>query len=83
MWTEENRARYDRSQLRYPSDMTDEEWKHVAALIPPAKTLARGRAARIAGRRAPEAGGGGHFLATATVFAPRKATGSPTINARS
>ena len=26
MWTIENRARYDRSKLRYPSDLTDEEW---------------------------------------------------------
>ncbi len=26
MWTSENRARYDRSKLRYPSDLTDEEW---------------------------------------------------------
>jgi transposase len=37
MWTTQNRRRYDRSQLRYPSDLTDEEWAHVAALIPPAK----------------------------------------------
>jgi hypothetical protein len=27
MWTNENRARYDRSKLRYPSDVTDEEWR--------------------------------------------------------
>ena len=26
MWTAENRARYDRSKLRYPSDLTDDEW---------------------------------------------------------
>ena len=26
MWTVENRARYDRSKLRYPGDLTDEEW---------------------------------------------------------
>jgi hypothetical protein len=26
MWTLENRPRYDRSKLRYPSDLTDEEW---------------------------------------------------------
>ena len=25
MWTNENRARYDRSRLRYPSDLTDQE----------------------------------------------------------
>ena len=37
MWTQENRHRYDRSKLRYPSDLTDEEWAHVAPLIPPAK----------------------------------------------
>jgi transposase len=37
MWTAQNRKRYDRSQLRYPSDLTDDEWAHVAPLIPPAK----------------------------------------------
>ena len=37
MWTPQNRKRYDRSRLRYPSDLTDEEWAYVAPLIPPAK----------------------------------------------
>ena len=37
MWTAENRMRYDRSKLRYPSDLTEEEWALVAPLIPPAK----------------------------------------------
>src|SRR5258705_7588419 len=37
MWTPQNRKRYDRTQLRYPSDLTDDEWAHVAPLIPPAK----------------------------------------------
>ena len=37
MWTNENRARYDRSKLRDPSDVTDEEWALVAPLIPPPK----------------------------------------------
>jgi len=37
MWTDENRARYDRSKLRYPSDLTDEEWALIRPLIPPAK----------------------------------------------
>ncbi len=37
MWTTENRARYDRSTLRYPSDLTDAEWALVAPLISPAK----------------------------------------------
>src|SRR5262245_53858155 len=35
MWTKKNRARYDRSKLRYPSDLTDEEWQLVEPLIPP------------------------------------------------
>ena len=26
MWTSENRPRYNRDKLRYPSDLTDEEW---------------------------------------------------------
>ncbi len=37
MWTKENRARYDRSRLRYESDLTDAEWAEVKPLIPPAK----------------------------------------------
>jgi transposase len=37
MWTNENRARYDRSRLRYPSDLTDQEWERLSPLIPPAK----------------------------------------------
>jgi len=37
MWTTENRQRYDRSCLRYPSDLTDAEWALVGPLIPPAK----------------------------------------------
>ena len=37
MWTSENRGRYDRSQLRYPSDLTDAAWAHVGPLIPPAR----------------------------------------------
>jgi hypothetical protein len=28
MWTTENRPRYDRDRLRYPSDLTDAEWQH-------------------------------------------------------
>ena len=26
MWTSKNRARYDRSKLRYPSDLSADEW---------------------------------------------------------
>ena len=41
MWTSKNRARYDRSKLRYPSDLTDDEWKLVEPLIPPGKCWRR------------------------------------------
>ena len=37
MWTTENRGRYDRSELRYPSDLTDAEWALVERFIPAAK----------------------------------------------
>ena len=37
MWTTETRAAYDRSALRYPSDLTDAEWELIKPLIPPAK----------------------------------------------
>jgi putative transposase len=38
MWTSKSRARYDRSKLRYPSDLTDDEWRLIEPLIPPGKT---------------------------------------------
>jgi hypothetical protein len=37
MWKQENRQRYNRDKLRYPSDLTDAEWSLVEALMPPAK----------------------------------------------
>jgi len=37
MWTKENRQRYNRDKLRYPSDLTDDEWSVLQPLIPPAK----------------------------------------------
>jgi transposase len=37
MWTAENRPRYNRDKLRYPSDLTDAEWEVIAPLIPPAR----------------------------------------------
>ena len=41
MWTNENRARYDRSNLRYPSDLTDDEWRLVEPLdYPPGRARA-------------------------------------------
>jgi transposase len=38
MWTNENRGRYDRSKLRYPSDLTDDEWDLIEPLIPSGKS---------------------------------------------
>jgi transposase len=43
MWTIENRPKYARDKLRYPSDVTDAEWEHIAPLIPPAKRGGRKR----------------------------------------
>ena len=37
MWTKKNRGQYDRSKLRYPSDLTDAEWALIEPLIPAAK----------------------------------------------
>src|SRR6516162_7563408 len=37
LWTDKNRAKYDRDHLRYPSDLTDDEWAYVEPLIPPAR----------------------------------------------
>ena len=37
MWTVGTGARYKRNHLRYPSDLTDEEWALVEPLIPPGK----------------------------------------------
>src|SRR5258708_40148899 len=37
MWTSKNREGYDRGRLRYPSDVTDQEWAPVEPIIPAAK----------------------------------------------
>ena len=37
MWTKENRRCYDRSGLRYETDLTDDEWAEIAPMLPPAK----------------------------------------------
>jgi transposase len=42
-WTVEHRRAADRRGLRYPSDMTDDEWALVAPLIRPAKRGGRPR----------------------------------------
>ena len=43
MWTAENRRHYERTGLRYPSDLTDAEWALAAPLIPPARRGGRER----------------------------------------
>ena len=43
MWTSKNRALYNRDKLRYPSDLTDDEWAHIEPQIPPAKRGGRKR----------------------------------------
>jgi transposase len=47
MWAVENRGRYSRDHLRYPSDVTEEEWAEVAALIPPARRGGRKRSVNM------------------------------------
>jgi transposase len=47
MWTIQNRARYKRDKLRYPSDVTEEEWAAIAPLIPPARRGGRNRTVNI------------------------------------
>ena len=47
MWTAENRPRYNRDSLRYPSDLTDDEWGLIGALIPPAKRGGRRRSVDV------------------------------------
>src|SRR5215210_5961614 len=39
MWTNQNRARYDRSKLRYPSDLADAEWASLPKDLPPRSTV--------------------------------------------
>lgn len=47
MWTIENRCRYDRDHLRYPSDLTDAEWGLIKPFIPPAKRGGRRREVNV------------------------------------
>ena len=46
MWTADNRPRYNRDKLRYPSDLTDAEWAHIEPLIPPGQARRRQTARR-------------------------------------
>jgi len=43
MWTEITRPKYDRSGLRYASDVTDGEWFFIEGYLPPAKSTGRPR----------------------------------------
>ena len=47
MWTRENRGLYERKGLRYPSDLTDQEWALIEPLIPPAKRGGRRRTVEV------------------------------------
>ena len=42
-WTEITREDYDRHDLRYASDLRDEEWQVIADLMPTPKRLGRPR----------------------------------------
>ena len=43
MWTEITRPKYDRTGLRYASDLTDAEWRVIEPHMPPPKALGRPR----------------------------------------
>jgi transposase len=43
MWTEITRRQYGRKDLRYASDVTDEEWALIEAMLPPPKRFGRPR----------------------------------------
>src|SRR4030095_167730 len=47
MWTPEHRRAANRSGLRYPSDLTDDEWAVVASMIPPARHGGRKRSVNV------------------------------------
>ena len=47
MWTEDHRRSAARKGLRYPSDVTDEEWALVEPMIPPAKHGGRRREVNV------------------------------------
>ena len=47
MWTAAHRRRYDRTNLRYPGDLTDAERAPAAPLIPPAGRGGRRRSVEV------------------------------------
>ena len=50
MWTADNRPRYNRDKLRYPSDLTDAEWAHIEPLIPTRASRAAANGASLSAR---------------------------------
>jgi transposase len=42
VWTDENRAKYNRDHLRYPSDLTDDEWAYVEPLMTDMRAVMNG-----------------------------------------
>jgi hypothetical protein len=42
-----NRAKYCRDRQRYPSDLIDAGWPHIAPLVPPAKRGGRKRSVDV------------------------------------
>src|SRR5665213_1464565 len=47
MWTPDNRGKYNRDKLRYPSDLTNAEWALVEPLTPAATSGGHGRTVDI------------------------------------
>src|ERR1044071_1359077 len=47
MWTPGHRRAANRNGLRYPSDLTDDEWAVVALMIPPARHGGRKRSVNV------------------------------------
>jgi transposase len=47
MWTTENRARYHRDKLRYPSDLTEEEGAPIEPFLPRAQRGGRKRSVHV------------------------------------
>ena len=47
MWTPEHRRAANRKGLRYPSDLTDDEWALVAPMIPPGRHGGRKRSVNV------------------------------------
>ena len=75
MWTADNRPRYNRDKLRYPSDLTDAEWAHIEPLIPPGKP--GGGKRRVAIREV--INGVMYILSTGCQWLPKDAAEAPCI----